>query len=187
MLWKDHIQSVSFQKNLLGKTRGQNDLKKIENTILPSNIAFLWNGENFIPISLGDGMGILVSHIALLIYGSCLLNARVFRINSRLIFFFFNIFKQLAAYITFAANSAAFEAAFLAVTGANELQWMKLCNRFTRFCIQIGGALICGFLSSLLMAVISSISAFNLFRLYSPKRLLLFKQTWWSILSLICL
>ena len=99
--------------------------------------------------------------------------------------FFYFVFKQLAAYITFAANSAASEAALLAVTGANELQWMKLCNRFTRFCIQIGGALICGFLSSLLMAVISSISAFNLFRLYSPKRFLLFKQTWWSILSLI--
>ncbi|XP_059461263.1 CASP-like protein 2C1 [Corylus avellana] len=101
--------------------------------------------------------------------------------NSKMSFVYvawvFLLLDQLAAYITFAANSAALEAAFLAVTGANELQWMKLCNRFTRFCIQIGGALICGFLSSLLMAVISSISAFNLFRLYSPKRFLLFKQT----------
>jgi uncharacterized protein (TIGR01569 family) len=92
------------------------------------------------------------------------------------IFYFYKL-KQVAAYITFAANLAALEGSVLAVTGAKEFQWMKICNRFTRFCNQIGGALICGFVASLLMAVISSISAFILFRLYSPKRFLLFKGT----------
>ncbi|KAB1204225.1 hypothetical protein CJ030_MR8G028306 [Morella rubra] len=80
------------------------------------------------------------------------------------------------AYITFAANSAALESSLFAVTGEKEFQWMKLCNRFTRFCIQIGGALLCGYVASFLMAVISFLSAFNLFRNYSPKRFLSLKE-----------
>nr|XP_023916752.1 CASP-like protein 2C1 [Quercus suber] len=87
------------------------------------------------------------------------------------------LLDQLAAYITFAANSAALEAAVLAVTGAEEFQWIKLCNRFTRFCFQIGGALFCGYVASILMALISFISAYNLFRNYSPKRFLHLKKT----------
>ncbi|XP_050272551.1 CASP-like protein 2C1 [Quercus robur] len=87
------------------------------------------------------------------------------------------LLDQLAAYITFAANSAAFEASVLAVTGAEEFQWMKLCNRFTRFCFQMGGALLCGYVASILMALISFISAYNLFSNYSSKRFLRLKKT----------
>lgn len=88
-----------------------------------------------------------------------------------------SIAKQFAAYITFAANSAATVAAVLAITGAEEFQWMKLCNRFTRFCFQMGGALLCGYVASILMALISFISAYNLFRNYSPNRFLHLKKT----------
>jgi len=85
--------------------------------------------------------------------------------------------KQLAAYTTFAAHSAALQHSVLGITGAKVFQWMKWCNRFTRFCFQIGGALTCGYIASVLMVMISFISAFNLFRLYSPKHFLRLKGT----------
>ncbi|KAF5461767.1 hypothetical protein F2P56_017840 [Juglans regia] len=83
---------------------------------------------------------------------------------------------QVAAYITFGANLAALQSAVFAVTGEKDFQWMKLCNRYSRFCIQIGGGLLGGFVASLLMALLSSISAFDLFRHYSPKRFLFLKS-----------
>lgn len=84
----------------------------------------------------------------------------------------------MAVYLTFATNSAAFEASMIALTGTEALQWMKVCNRYTRFCIQIGGALLCGFLASILMALISTASAYKLFRMYSPKSFLRLKGKW---------
>ncbi|KAK7329813.1 hypothetical protein VNO77_23993 [Canavalia gladiata] len=79
------------------------------------------------------------------------------------------LLDQIAVYITFAANTAAFGASMLAVTGSEALQWLKVCDKFTRFCIQIGGALLCGYVASILMALISAISAYKVFRMYSPK------------------
>ncbi|KAL2534781.1 CASP-like protein 2C1 [Abeliophyllum distichum] len=87
----------------------------------------------------------------------------------------FYLLDQAAVYIVFAANSAAVQASMFAVTGESSLQWMKLCNRFTRFCTQTGVALLCGYFASIFMAVISSISAYNLFRFYSPNQFLLLK------------
>ncbi|XP_022854003.1 CASP-like protein 2C1 [Olea europaea var. sylvestris] len=95
--------------------------------------------------------------------------------NYRYLAWGFCLLDQAAAYIVFAANSAAAQASMLAVTGESSFQWMKVCNRFTRFCIQIVGALLCAYCASIFMAVISSISAYNLFRFYSPKKFLLLK------------
>ncbi|KAL8488848.1 hypothetical protein ACS0TY_024958 [Phlomoides rotata] len=86
------------------------------------------------------------------------------------------LLDQAVAYGVFAANTAALQASTLAITGEKSLQWMKLCNRFTRFCFQIGGALICGYIAAASMAIISFISAYALFRLYSPKQFLLLKR-----------
>ncbi|KAJ4827791.1 hypothetical protein Tsubulata_021265 [Turnera subulata] len=83
---------------------------------------------------------------------------------------------QLAVYITFATTSAAMEHSILVLTGMDDFQWMKWCNRFTRFCFIIGGSLLCGYLASFLMVTLSFISAFNLFRLYSPKQFLTLKS-----------
>ncbi|CAI9765738.1 unnamed protein product [Fraxinus pennsylvanica] len=80
-----------------------------------------------------------------------------------------------AVYTVFAANSAAVQASTFALIGESSLQWMKLCNRFTRFCTQIAGALLCGYVASIFMAVISAMSAYNLFRFYSSKQFLLLK------------
>ncbi|TYK10852.1 CASP-like protein 2C1 [Cucumis melo var. makuwa] len=83
----------------------------------------------------------------------------------------------VAAYLTFASNTAGMEAAFLAVTGAHDFQWMKLCNRFHRFCYQVGGAFLCGYAAFFALLLISFISAFNLFRHYSPNHFLRLKSS----------
>lgn len=85
------------------------------------------------------------------------------------------VLDQAAVYVVFAGNLAATEHALLVVTGEKNFQWMKWCNKYTRFCFQIGGSLSCGFVASLVMASIATISAFNLFRFYSPKKFLRLK------------
>ncbi|CAI9098532.1 OLC1v1035197C1 [Oldenlandia corymbosa var. corymbosa] len=82
------------------------------------------------------------------------------------------LMDQAIVYVVFATNSAAIQGAFFAITGQDEFQWMKLCDRFTRFCIQIGGGFLCNMVASIVLAVISCMSACSLFRLYSPKRFL---------------
>ncbi|KAH9805971.1 CASP-like protein 2C1 [Citrus sinensis] len=51
------------------------------------------------------------------------------------------LLDQMVVYIAFGTNSAAVEHSVLALSGMKEFQWMKWCNKFTRFCFQIGGAL----------------------------------------------
>ncbi|TXG60996.1 hypothetical protein EZV62_012359 [Acer yangbiense] len=85
--------------------------------------------------------------------------------------------SMVVVYLTFATNSAAVEHAILAITGMKEFQWMKWCNRFTRFCFQVGGAIVCGYVACALMASLTFISAFNLFRLYSPQKFLRLKHS----------
>ncbi|KAL1534028.1 CASP-like protein 2C1 [Salvia divinorum] len=86
------------------------------------------------------------------------------------------LLDQAAAYTVFSATAAAVQGSMIAITGEKSFQWMKLCNRFTRFCFQIGGALICGYAATVLMVITASISAYSLFRFYSPKRFLVLKH-----------
>ncbi|KAJ0251441.1 CASP-like protein 2C1 [Hirschfeldia incana] len=80
------------------------------------------------------------------------------------------LLDQTAVYVVFAGASAAAQHSLLVVTGSKELQWMKWCYKFTRFCFQIGSAIILNYIAAVLMIILSFISAFSLFRLYSPKR-----------------
>ncbi|KAE8700140.1 CASP-like protein 2C1 [Hibiscus syriacus] len=80
------------------------------------------------------------------------------------------VLDQAAVYVVFAGNLAATEHALLVVTGEENFQWVKWCGKYSRFCVQIGGSLLCGFGASVAMIFIASISAFNLFRLYSPTK-----------------
>ncbi|XP_073147362.1 CASP-like protein 2C1 [Henckelia pumila] len=89
----------------------------------------------------------------------------------------FYILDQGVVYMVFAATSSAMQGSMLGVTGEKSFAWMKVCDKFTRFCFQIGGALACGYVATVLMAIISSMSAFNLFRLYSPKQFLRLKPS----------
>ncbi|XP_010438829.1 PREDICTED: CASP-like protein 2C1 [Camelina sativa] len=87
------------------------------------------------------------------------------------------LLDQTAAYVVFAGTSAAAQHSLLVVTGSKELQWMKWCYKFTRFCFQVGSAIILNYIGAGLMVLLSFISAFNLFRLYSPKRFFRLKSS----------
>ncbi|KAL5973980.1 hypothetical protein ACLOJK_030640 [Asimina triloba] len=83
--------------------------------------------------------------------------------------------EQMMAYVSFAALSAATEASMLSVMGMSEFQWMKLCSIFSSFCLQVGAGLLCAFGATALAAAVAAISAFYLFRRYSPKCFLALK------------
>ncbi|OIS97336.1 PREDICTED: CASP-like protein 2B1 [Nicotiana attenuata] len=73
---------------------------------------------------------------------------------------------QLMAYLTLAAVAAAAQSAVFAKLGQTELQWMKICNMYGKFCNQVGEGIASSLVVSLSMIVLSGISAFSLFRLY---------------------
>lgn len=74
------------------------------------------------------------------------------------------------AYLLLSAVAAAMQSAMLGQFGQPELQWMKICNLYKKFCNQVGEGLVSSFLASLSMVTISFLSAFNLFRLYGPHK-----------------
>ncbi|XP_037455811.1 CASP-like protein 2C4 isoform X2 [Triticum dicoccoides] len=72
------------------------------------------------------------------------------------------------AYVVFASAVAALQACFVALMGVEPLQWSRLCNIYTRFCVQGAFGMVCGLAAAVGMAVLSVFSARDLFRLYSP-------------------
>ncbi|XP_054807373.1 CASP-like protein 2C1 [Prosopis cineraria] len=87
------------------------------------------------------------------------------------------LLDQVGVYLTFGTNTAAAEAAAIALDGAKAMMWMKVCDKYRRFCVQIGVALLCGYVACIVMTVISCVSAYNLFRLYSSSSFLRLKAT----------
>ncbi|KAK7387684.1 hypothetical protein VNO78_22474 [Psophocarpus tetragonolobus] len=77
---------------------------------------------------------------------------------------------QVVAYVTVAAVAAALESGVLGRTGQPELQWMKVCNMYGKFCNQMGEGIASAFVVSLSMVLLSCISAFTLFRLYGTNK-----------------
>ncbi|KAK7359886.1 hypothetical protein VNO77_01853 [Canavalia gladiata] len=77
---------------------------------------------------------------------------------------------QLMAYITVAAAAATGQSAVFSKLGQPELQWMKVCNMYGKFCNQVGEGVASAFVVSLSMVVLSCISAFSLFRLYGSNK-----------------
>ncbi|KAF4368779.1 hypothetical protein CsatB_012578 [Cannabis sativa] len=77
---------------------------------------------------------------------------------------------QVMAYVTMAAVAAAAQSAMFAKLGQPELQWMKICNMYGKFCNQVGEGIASAVVVSLSTVVISCISAFNLFRLYGGNK-----------------
>lgn len=74
------------------------------------------------------------------------------------------------AYVTLAAVAAAAQSAVFAKLGQQEVQWMKICNLYGKFCNQVGGGIASAVLVSLSMVVLSCMSAFSLFRLYGGNK-----------------
>ncbi|KAK7262089.1 hypothetical protein RJT34_29649 [Clitoria ternatea] len=77
---------------------------------------------------------------------------------------------QVIAYVTVGAVAATMQTAVFAKAGQRELQWMKVCNLYGKFCNQMGGGVASAFVVSLSMVVLSCISAFTLFRLYGRNK-----------------
>ncbi|XP_073028679.1 CASP-like protein 2B1 [Primulina eburnea] len=78
---------------------------------------------------------------------------------------------QVMAYVTLAAVAAATQSALFAKFGQKEMQWMKICSMYGKFCNQIAEGIASSLLVSLSMVVMSAISAFSLFRLYENNKL----------------
>ncbi|ERN10612.1 hypothetical protein AMTRI_Chr10g3010 [Amborella trichopoda] len=74
---------------------------------------------------------------------------------------------QVMAYASLAAAAAATQSAAIAEKGQQDVQWMKICNFYGKFCTQVGDGIVSAFVVSLSMVTLSGLSAFNLFRLYN--------------------
>lgn len=77
---------------------------------------------------------------------------------------------QVIAYVTLSALATSLQSAVLAQWGQPELQWMKICDMYKKFCRQVGEGIALAFVVSLSMAALSCMSAFNLFRLYGKNK-----------------
>lgn len=77
---------------------------------------------------------------------------------------------QAMAYLTLAAVAAAAESSVIGKFGQPELQWMKTCDFYGKFCNQIGEGIASSVVVSLCTLVLSCISAYSLFRLYGGNK-----------------
>ncbi|KAL4562961.1 hypothetical protein LXL04_026992 [Taraxacum kok-saghyz] len=77
---------------------------------------------------------------------------------------------QVMAYMTVAAVGSAAQSAAFAKLGEPELQWMKICDMYGKFCNQVGEGIASSVVVGLSMVVVSGLSAFSLFRLYGGNK-----------------
>lgn len=77
---------------------------------------------------------------------------------------------QAVAYLTVASVGAAAQSAAFAKLGEPELQWMKICTMYGKFCNQVGEGIATALLASICMVLVSCISALGLFRLYGGNK-----------------
>ncbi|KAL0398882.1 UNVERIFIED_CONTAM: CASP-like protein 2B1 [Sesamum radiatum] len=77
---------------------------------------------------------------------------------------------QVMAYLSLSAVAASAQSAVFAKLGQPELQWMKTCTLYEKFCNQVGEGVASAVLASLSMVLLSAISAFSLFRLYGDSK-----------------
>ncbi|CAF1867530.1 BnaCnng75140D [Brassica napus] len=78
--------------------------------------------------------------------------------------------QQAIAYLTVAGLAAAAQSAAFAKLGQPELQWMKICTMYGKFCNQVGEGIGVALLASVGMVLISCISALGVFRLYGGNK-----------------
>ncbi|GFP80482.1 CASP-like protein 2b1 [Phtheirospermum japonicum] len=77
---------------------------------------------------------------------------------------------QVMTYLTLSAVAAAVQSGLFAQFGQTELQWMKTCNLYAKFCNQVGEGVASSLLACLSMVLLSAISAYGLFRLYGDNK-----------------
>lgn len=69
-----------------------------------------------------------------------------------------------------AAIGAAAQSSVFAKFGEPELQWMKVCDMYGKFCNQVGEGIASSVIACASMVIVSGISAFSLFRLYGGNK-----------------
>lgn len=77
---------------------------------------------------------------------------------------------QAVAYLSLSALAAASQSSIYGKQGQEELQWIKICNMYGKFCNQAGEGVASAVVVTLSMAIVSSISAYSLFRLYGRNK-----------------
>ncbi|KAL1194682.1 CASP-like protein 2B1 [Cardamine amara subsp. amara] len=77
---------------------------------------------------------------------------------------------QAMAYLNVAAIAAAAESGLIAREGEEELQWMKVCDMYGKYCNQMAIGVVIAVFASIAMVFVSCISAFSLFRLYGSNK-----------------
>ncbi|XP_010509564.1 PREDICTED: CASP-like protein 2B2 [Camelina sativa] len=77
---------------------------------------------------------------------------------------------QVVAYLCVAGTAAAAQSAAFAKLGEPELQWMKVCDMYGKFCNQVGEGIASALFACIGMVLVSCISAFGVFRLYGGSK-----------------
>ncbi|KAI3745436.1 hypothetical protein L1987_58548 [Smallanthus sonchifolius] len=77
---------------------------------------------------------------------------------------------QLMAYMMLAAIGAALQSAIFAKFSEPELQWMKVCDMYGKFCNQSGEGIASSVVAWLIMVIVAGMSSFSLFRLYGGNK-----------------
>ncbi|XP_010505095.1 PREDICTED: CASP-like protein 2B2 [Camelina sativa] len=77
---------------------------------------------------------------------------------------------QVVAYLCVAGTAAAAQSAAFAKLGVPELQWMKVCDMYGKFCNQVGEGIASSLFACVGMVLVSCISAFGVFRLYGGSK-----------------
>nr|XP_043636821.1 CASP-like protein 2B1 [Erigeron canadensis]XP_043636822.1 CASP-like protein 2B1 [Erigeron canadensis] len=77
---------------------------------------------------------------------------------------------QLMAYTIVAAIGASTQSAVFAKFGEPQLQWMKVCDMYGKFCNQVGEGIASSVFVCASLVIVSGISAFSLFRLYGGNK-----------------
>ncbi|KAF5763338.1 putative casparian strip membrane protein [Helianthus annuus] len=77
---------------------------------------------------------------------------------------------QVMAYMIVAAIGAAAQSAAFAKLGEPQVEWMKVCDMYGKFCTQVGEGIASSVLACASMIIVSAISAFSLFRLYAGNK-----------------
>jgi len=78
--------------------------------------------------------------------------------------------EQAMAYLNVAAIAATAESGVIAREGEEDLQWMRVCTMYGKFCNQMAIGVSSALLASIAMVFVSCISAFSLFRLYGATK-----------------
>ncbi|KAL9237021.1 hypothetical protein vseg_011611 [Gypsophila vaccaria] len=77
---------------------------------------------------------------------------------------------QVMAYLSIAAVAAAAQSSVIGKFGQTELQWMQICDLYAKFCNQVGEGIAGSLAVSICSVILSSISAYSLFRLYGGRK-----------------